>query len=101
MKKEKAPSLIRQIITIHHEQALYRRAMRNLAKLDWSVEFLSHVVQKASKEDRKVEITLVSPNGGRLIIRPVEDEMADFDDDILNHLDDDAMVRDFIARSAK
>ena len=42
--KEKEPTLFRKLIDIHHEHALAKKAMRNLSKLNWSVDFLCHIV---------------------------------------------------------
>lgn len=97
----KAPSLLRQIIRINYEAALQNRAMRIMKKQKWSVEFLTEMMKKVSDQESPMELVLVSPSGEQLIIRPRNDEMAQFDDDILNHLDDEAAVRSFIAKNGR
>lgn len=44
MKKNKQPSLFRQMISIHYEQAKRRKALRQLVKAEWSMEFLMQVL---------------------------------------------------------
>lgn len=100
-KKVKEPTLLRKLIEIHHEQALARKAMRNLSKLEWSVDFLCYVVAKAAKlTNSTLEITLVSKARQELHIRSIDKEVVSFDpdDDILNKLDDTQAVNDFIRR---
>lgn len=101
MKKE--PGLLRQIIAIHHEQALRRKALRTLVKQEWSVDFLIALIRKAAdiKKD-KIELEIVNKEGVHLLISSVSpmNERLDDSDDIFNHLDDDAAVARFIREHA-
>lgn len=102
--KDKEPSLLRKLIEIHHEQALRRKALRNLNKLEWSVEFLEYLVEHAAKiVNSDVELVLESAAGQKLHIKSAARVQADkmADDDIFNHLDDQAAVTDFIWRHSK
>ena len=103
--KEKEPTLFRKLIDIHDEHALTKKAMRNLSKLNWSVDFLCHVVAKAAKlTNSPLEITLVSPARQELHIRSIDRDVMDIspdDNDILNKLDDTQAVNDFIRRHSK
>lgn len=99
----KEPSLLRQIIAIHYEQAKRRKALRILNKQEWSVEFLEALVTHAAKDLRQnIVITVTSPAGHKLEIKSVEGtNKFDTSDDIFNHLDDDAAVNKFIREHSK
>lgn len=99
----KEPSLLRKIVEIHWEQAKRRKALRQLAKSEWTWEFLEAVITHAAtmlKKDIEVEVT--SPQGHRLKISSVKNRNTglDADSDIFNHLDDEAAVQRFIADHA-
>ena len=99
MKRSKEPSLLRQIVAIHFEQAKRNKALRLLAKQEWSLEFLTAVVQKAGSGGRPVEIEVINKSGNRIIIRSDDKNLRGNDyvsDDIFNHLDDDTAVQKFI-----
>lgn len=97
-KEEKEPTLLRQIIAVHYEQAMQRKAMRQLSKLNWSVDFLAAVVQRC-KDD--VVLTVRSPNGATLSISKNDAANTIIDDDILMQLDDDAAVDRFIREHSR
>lgn len=99
----KEPSLLRQIVAIHYEQAKRRKALRILNKQEWSVEFLEALVIHAAKDLRQnIVITVTSPAGHKLEIKSVEGaNKFDTSDDIFNHLDDDAAVNKFIREHSK
>ena len=95
----KEPGPIRQIIAIHYEQAKRRRALRTLAKAEWSIEFLSEVLRKASDLMRKdIEITLETKGGHKMTLSSVKNrqDKLNADSDIFNMLDDEAAVQQFI-----
>lgn len=99
----KEPSLLRKIVEIHWEQAKRRKALRQLAKSEWTWEFLEAVITHAAvmlKKDIEVEVT--SPQGHKLKISSVKNHNTslDADSDIFNHLDDEAAVQRFIADHA-
>lgn len=99
--KSREPSLLRQIISIHYEQAKRRRAIRQLAKADWSIEFLCEVVKKSAQMLHKdIEIEVESKSGNKIRISSVKDysSMLSADSDIFNKLDDEAAVQQFIRK---
>lgn len=102
MKQDKEPSLLRQIIAIHYEQARRRKALRLLEKQHWSVDFLSTLLLKAARMmGTSLELTIVSPDNVRMIITAKDlktDDGRIDDTNIFNHLDDETAVNDFIAK---
>ena len=100
--EDKEPSLLRQIVAIHFEQAKRRKALRLLEKQHWSVDFLSTLLLKAARMmNTSLELTVVSPEGVKLVIT-AKDLKADDgridDTDIFNHLDDNTAVNNFITK---
>jgi len=107
MKKKKT-SLLRQIIEIHYEQAKRRKALRTLAKVDWSLELLSEVVRIAAKEfghGIEIAIDTKDPNGrvNTIRISSIKDvrDGINTDDDIFNHLDDQAAIDRFVVEHSR
>lgn len=102
MKQDKEPSLLRQIIAIHYEQARRRKALRLLEKQHWSVDFLSTLLLKSAKMlGTSLQLTIVSPDDVKLVITAKDlktDDGRIDDTDIFNHLDDTSAVNDFIAK---
>lgn len=99
-RKQKNPSLLRQIIEIHYEQAKRRKAVRQLEKAEWSLDFLSLVIRKAALEmKRDLSIELITAGGHRMILSSLKFAGDKYvaDDDIFNKLDDTAAVERFIA----
>ena len=96
--KDKEPSLLRQIVAIHYEQAKRRKALRILSKQEWSVEFLEYLVLHAAKDLKQhIIISVTSPGGHKFEIKSVDSETKlDNDYDIFNHIDDDVAVNKFI-----
>ena len=102
--KSKEPGLLRQIIAIHYEQAKRRKALRALAKAEWTWEFLESVVTHAADVQKKdIEIVIERKNGDRIIISSVKNRNTNLkeDFDIFNHLDDQAAVDRFIRENAR
>ena len=102
--KSKEPGLLRQIIAIHYEQAKRRKALRALAKAEWTWEFLESVITHAADMQKKdIEIVIERKNGDRIIISSVKNRNTDLkeDFDIFNHLDDQAAVDRFIRENAR
>lgn len=101
MKKDKEPSLFRQIIAIHYEQAKRRKALRILEKQHWSTDFLSTLLLKSAKMlGTSLQLTVISPDDVKLVItaKDLKEDDGRVDDmDIFNHLDDEAAVNSFIA----
>lgn len=102
--KNKEPGLLRQIIAIHYEQAKRRKALRTLAKTEWTWEFLESVVTHAADvQNRDIEITIECKNGNKISISSVKGRNTSLkeDFDIFNHLDDQAAVDRFIRENAR
>ena len=102
--KNKEPGLLRQIIAIHYEQAKRRKALRTLAKTEWTWEFLESVVTHAADMQKKdIEIVIECKNGNKISISSIKSRNTSLkeDYDIFNHLDDQAAVDRFIREHAK
>lgn len=102
--KNKEPGLFRQIIAIHYEQAKRRKALRELAKAEWTWEFLESIVTHAADMQKKdIEIAIERKNGDKIIISSVKNRNTNLkeDFDIFNHLDDQAAVDRFIRENAR
>lgn len=98
-KKNKEPSLLRQIVAIHYEQAKRRKALRILNKQKWSVEFLEYLVKNAAQQlNQDIIVELESPAGHKLRILSTQASMHNLntDDSIFNHLDDKSAIEQFI-----
>lgn len=96
----KEPGLLRQIIAIHYEQAKRRKALRILAKQVWSVEFFEYLIKKTAKTlHQDIQIEFESPAGHKMRMTAVyggEESPLSADNDIFNHLDDEAAINNFI-----
>lgn len=104
MNKMKEPGLLRQIIAIHYEQAKRRKALRLLAKVEWSLEFLTEVVCHSAKVlGKDIEIELETKGGNKMRLSSVKgrSEQLMADNDIFNHLDDEAAIQTFINRHGR
>lgn len=102
--RNKEPSLFRQIIEIHYEQAKRRKALRELAKAEWTWEFLESVITHAADAKKQdIEIVIERQNGDKISISSVKSRNTNLkeDFDIFNHLDDQAAVDRFIRENAK
>ena len=103
-KKVKQPSLLRQLLTIYHEQALRRKALRYLAKQTWSVDFLSLLmVRSARLLGNGVILEIENRDGQKIRMtydKAKQSHYDQIDDNIFNHLDDDIAVADFIRRNS-
>lgn len=102
--RNKEPSLLRQIIAIHYEQAKRRKALRQLAKVEWTWEFLESVITHAADLQKKdIEIVIECRDDKKILISSVKNRNTGLreDYDIFNHLDDQAAVDRFIREHAK
>lgn len=102
--RNKEPSLLRQIIEIHYEQAKRRKALRTLAKAEWTWEFLESVITHAADAKKQdIEIVIERQNGDKISISSVKSRNTSLkeDYDIFNHLDDQAAVDRFIRENAR
>jgi hypothetical protein len=94
---------IKELWALQIERSKVHKAMRLLSKQEWSVEFLTALLVRASKLQRQqLEMELVSANGHKIIIRSTDGSPQTLpDEDIFNHLDDDVKIRSFINRMSK
>lgn len=92
--------LLRTIIEIHKEQALRHKALRLLAKQQWSVEFLSALVAEAARQlEKNVVITVENVDGHKIHISSTTDSgKLNYSDSIFDKLDDEAAIDSFIAK---
>jgi len=96
LKKVREPSLFSKVVQIYWERAKAKKAERQLAKLTWSIDFLSEVVARASRiEGRQLEL-IVEDKDGRKIHVLTKDSRSVSDGSILDKLDDDEAVSSFI-----
>lgn len=83
---------------LHKEQLDTRRALRNLNKLEWSVEFLESMMHRAAKRyGSQLEMEIVSPNGAKIIMRTTDKKEPQYKEEtIFDHLDDDRRIQRFM-----
>jgi plasmid stability protein len=81
------------------ERAKINKALRILNKQEWSVEFLTALLVRAAKHGgSQLEMSIISPNGTQLVVRTSDSPKTQYkDEDILEHLDDELKVQQFIA----
>ena len=102
IKKVKEPSLLRQIITIHYEQARRRKALRILTRQEWSLDFLSLMLLKAGERfGQGLQFTIENNAGQKLTLTYNKDlrekaEAISADNNIFNRLDDAVAVEKYI-----
>jgi|SRR5262245_51144346 len=108
VKKEKVPKepgLLRQVIAVAYERAMTRRALRLLNKQEWSVEFLTVLLVRASRlKSEALQLTVHSAEGLVMKITSLDALTSTpvyKDDSIFNHLDDEVKVRQFIKEANK
>jgi hypothetical protein len=89
---------IKQAWLLATERAKIHRALRLANKQDWSVEFLTALLVRAAKVyGSALEMDIVGPDNVRLTIRTVDKIETPYkDDDILNNLDDQLKVDQFV-----
>ena len=102
--KKREPSLFRQIVAIHYEQAKRRKALRILEKQEWSVDFLSMLIVRSAKMyGSPLTMEIVSKGGHKLVLSSVRSDnmVQDPEDSIFNKLDDKAAVEKFILEHSR
>jgi len=100
-KLPKEPSLLSKFIDIQVERYKTHKALRIMSQQEWSVEFLTAMIVRASNVTRQqLEITLVNKSGHAIKISTVDaPETSVFrDDSIFNHLDDELKIKEFISK---
>jgi hydroxymethylpyrimidine pyrophosphatase-like HAD family hydrolase len=100
-KKSKYPGLgtfLKEAWGLMIERGKIHKALRLMNKQEWSVEFLTALLHRAARMySTSLEMEIVSPNGARIVVRSGEPNNTQYkDDDILQHLDDEVKVNQFI-----
>jgi hypothetical protein len=100
LKSMMPPSFIKQAFTLAYERAQTRKALRLLAKQDWSVDFLTAMLIRASNQaGRPLEMSITGPSGSTIRMNTIDttpSNQAYRDDSIFNHLDNELKIRQFI-----
>jgi hypothetical protein len=80
------------------ERHKIHKALRLLNKQEWSIEFLTHLLVRASKvSGTPLEIRIIGPNNVAVEVKYSELKPEQYkDDDIMNHLDDEVKMRQFM-----
>lgn len=97
-RREEKPGFIHEAWVLAVERAKTRKALRLLAKQEWSVDFLTAMlVRAANLAHRPLEMSIVN-HDTKIVLRTTDDLSTSFkSDSIFDHLDDDLAVRQFIA----
>lgn len=102
-KAKREPSLLRKVIEVYWERGQERKAERNLAKLTWSLDFLAEALAKASRmSDEGLTMQIKSRDGAVITVYAKGGQLVKElpGESILDHLDDDLAVNDFIRRNS-
>jgi hypothetical protein len=80
------------------ERNKVRKALRILSQQEWSVDFLTALVIRASRISKQaIELEIRSPAGQRIIVRSTDSMSRSLsDDNIFNHLDDEIKLAAFM-----
>lgn len=90
-------SIIRDIIRIYRQNAETKKALRLLSKQEWSVEFLTSLLVKASKAINKdLEMVIHDKIGRSFTISTLTQKQTVTDDNILDHLDNEVAIQNFM-----
>ena len=98
-KKYKPPSFVRQLVDLQIERYKTHKALRQLVNNEWSVEFLTAMLVRASNiTHQPLEMTITNKAGTSIKVNTVDtpNTAAYNDDSIFNHLDDELKVRQFV-----
>lgn len=94
----KQPSFFKQAWDIYYERTKTRKALRLLQKQEWSVDFLTALLIRASNMTNKPLEMIITNNNMTIRINTIDSSMnATYrDDNIFNHLDDELKIKQFI-----
>ena len=89
---------IKQAWALSIERSNTRKALRTLNKQQWSVEFLTAMLVRASNVVKQpLEMTIIGPGGVAIRINTIDNIETPYrDDNIFNHLDDEVRMRQFM-----
>lgn len=103
--KYREPGLLGKLLNIYWEQAKRRKALRLMSRMSWSVDFLCLLLVKSARVlGNGITLEVVNRDGQSMRLtynKSMIDSTYDIDDSILNHLDDDTAVAEFVARNGR
>lgn len=96
-------NFIKQVWDVWVENKRTRKALRVLNKQEWSIEFLTSLLRKAAAlHGQHLEMQIISPNGAKIVVKTVDtDIIAQREENIFDHLDDDIKIRQFMENLKK
>jgi hypothetical protein len=96
-------AFLKEAWNLWKERQYIHKALRILNKQEWSIEFLTSLFIKAAKHFHEpLEMTIVGPGQVSVTIKSTEAKnFVLMDDDVMNHLDDDVFIRQFMERLKK
>jgi hypothetical protein len=90
---------VKQLWRLWVERHEIHKALRLLSKQQWSIEFLTALLIRASRTAGPLEMYITGPDGVSVTVRSAEvTEQRYIDDDIMDHLDDDVYIKQFMER---
>jgi hypothetical protein len=99
-KQDGLSKFIRDAWDLSIERGKIHKALRLLNKQSWSIEFLTALLQRAAKNyGSHLEMTITGPGGFSVTVKTTDGSTSNKykDDDIMQHLDDEVKVNQFIA----
>jgi hypothetical protein len=81
------------------ERCRIHRALRILSKQEWSVEFLTALLIRASHVSKQqLEMSISGPNGVHFTVRTTDTNTSKTlrDDSIFDHLDDERKIQEYM-----
>ena len=104
--KSKEPSLLHKVVSIYWHRVKAARAERILFKQTWSIELLSRMLVMAAKMSGDYTMQLVITNKDGMSVTLTCDKALRYGQDagtetILDKLDNDAAVAEFIRRNTR
>lgn len=104
--KPKEPSLLRKVVDIYWHRVKAARAERILFKQTWSIELLSRMLVTAAKLSGDYTMQLVITNKDGMAVTLTCDKAVHYGqggdtETILDKLDNDAAVAEFIKRNTR
>lgn len=105
LKPVKEPSLFRKLVEIHYSQAMQRREIRRLSKMEWSFDFLCAMLVRCGKAlGQNIQLEIVNKDNQRIILTYQDaaksTALDNFDNNIFNKLDDREAVAKFIRENS-
>jgi hypothetical protein len=96
-------AFLKEAWNLWKERQHIHKALRILNKQEWSIEFLTSLFARAVKHfNEPLEMIISGPGGVSVMVRSTEAKnFALADDDVMNHLDDDVFIRQFMERLKK